>query len=67
MGKMKAMLMAELEANPISHERYWLSELQCHEPVLPDTFFLLSPQAIYDEHATSDSTQTPLEPSHVFY
>jgi hypothetical protein len=37
MGKVKELWMAELEANPVLHERYWLNEMfHHHEPVLPD-------------------------------
>jgi hypothetical protein len=38
MGKVKELWMAELEANPVLHERYWLDEMfHNHEPVLPDS------------------------------
>jgi hypothetical protein len=38
MGKVKELWMAELEANPVLHERYWLNEMfHHHEPVLPDS------------------------------
>ena len=42
MGAMKAQSMAELEADPVVHERYWLNEMfNCREPVLPDSNPLL--------------------------
>jgi hypothetical protein len=37
MGQMKEHWMAELDANPVLHERYWLNEMfNSHEPVLPN-------------------------------
>lgn len=42
MGKVKELWMAELEANPVLHEQYWLNEMfNNHEPVLPDSHSLL--------------------------
>ena len=38
MGKVKELWLAELEANPVLHEQYWLNEMfNNHEPVLPDS------------------------------
>jgi hypothetical protein len=38
MGKVKEHWMAELDANPVLHEQYWLNEMfNNHEPVLPDS------------------------------
>jgi hypothetical protein len=64
MGRMKAHLMAELEANPILNEQYWLNELQCLEPVLPESFYPLL--ELNNEHPHS-STENPLDQTHVYH
>ena len=34
---MKAQWLAEIDGNPVLHERYWLNEMfNCREPVLPN-------------------------------
>jgi hypothetical protein len=56
--------MAELEANPILNERYWLNELQCHEPVLPSFYLTME---LNNEHPTTDSTETSFNQTHLFH
>ena len=65
MGRVKACLMAELEANPILKEQYWLNELQCHEPMLPESFY--PPLELNNEHPTTDSTETSFDQTHLFH
>jgi hypothetical protein len=64
MGRMKAHLMAELEANPILNEQYWLKELQCREPVLPEYFYPLL--ELNNEYPHS-STKNPLDQTHILH
>jgi hypothetical protein len=64
MGRVKASLMAELEANPILNERYWLNELQCHEPVLPSFYLTME---LNNEHPTTTSTETSFDQTHLFH
>ena len=64
MGRMKAHLMAELEANPILNEQYWLKELQCLEPVLPESFYPLL--ELNNEYPHS-STENPLDQTHILH
>ena len=56
--------MAELEANPILNEQYWLNELQCLEPVLPESFYPLL--ELNNEYPHS-STENPLDQTHVYH
>ena len=64
MGKMKAHLMAELEANPILNEQYWLKELQCLEPVLPEYFY---PLLELNNESPDSSTENPLDQTHILH
>jgi hypothetical protein len=64
MGRMKAHMMAELEANPILNEQYWLNELQCLEPVLPESFY---PLLELNNEYTHSSTENPLDQTHILH
>lgn len=64
MGRMKAHLMAELEANPILNEQYWLKELQCLEPVLPEYFY---PLLELNNESPDSSTENPLDQTHILH
>ena len=64
MGRMKAHLMAEFEANPILNEQYWLNELKCREPVLPESFY---PLLELNNEYTHSSTENPLDQTHILH
>ena len=64
MGRVKAHLMAELEANPILNEQYWLKELQCLEPVLPEYFY---PLLELNNESPDSSTENPLDQTHILH
>ncbi len=54
--------MAEFEANSILNEQYWLNELQCLEPVLPESFY---PLLELNNEYTHSSTENPLDQTHI--
>ena len=56
--------MAELEANPILNEQYWLNELQCLEPVLPESFY---PLLELNNESPDSSTENPLDQTHILH
>ena len=56
--------MAELEANPILNEQYWLKELQCLEPVLPEYFY---PLLELNNESPDSSTENPLDQTHILH
>ena len=64
MGRVKAHLMAELEANPILNEQYWLNELQCSEPVLPESFY---PLLELNNESPHSSTENPFNQTHILH